>query len=69
MKNFKYNFQVIKPVILEKGKNVIGHASSNVELIEDDEIEILKKRIQELEVEKENNKRKASNAKSQRNKH
>lgn len=56
----KYEFQVIKPIIHEKGKNVIGHASSNNSQYEE-EIERLKKRIKELESIQNESEKKSTN--------
>jgi len=46
--SFHDNFQVLKPVIVEKGKTVVGHANSDVSRYEE-EIERLRNRIKELE--------------------
>lgn len=49
-KVLQYEFQVIKPIQLEKGKDIVGHASSSVTVSNlEKEVERLKKMIKELE--------------------
>jgi len=61
------DFEIIKPIVLEKGKDVVGHASSTIGQMEA-EIERLRKRIKELEEERTtNDKRNKRNTSRTRN--
>jgi len=60
------DFEIIKPIVLEKGKDVVGHASTIGQM--EAEIERLRKRIKELEEERTtNDKRNKRNTSRTRN--